>query len=117
MEEDYRLYLDEKFKGLYDAMKNGFELQNKDIQFIKDQTLKTNGRVTKLEEFKDIAAKVIETRSNDCPLRDEVKVIEDKVNLIEKESYSKNQIKKFVIATVSVVGTIVGVITAIFKLL
>jgi hypothetical protein len=50
MTDDYRLYLEEKFKGLHIQMDTEFKLLNDSINRVEAQTIKTNGRVTELEK-------------------------------------------------------------------
>ena len=44
--------IEEKFRGVYLHQQAGFDLLNQKLDLVLEQTKKTNGRVTKLEESK-----------------------------------------------------------------
>lgn len=48
--EDYRLYLEEKFKGMNTNLNAQFMMLHDQMEAIKKQTTLTNSRVTHLEE-------------------------------------------------------------------
>jgi hypothetical protein len=84
MDNNYEKYLEEKFNGL-----------NQKLDFIKEQTLKTNGRVNdtehKLERLSDrvdAAIKygnhVIDTRSTNCPNVEVMKNTDRKIEDLKK---------------------------------
>jgi hypothetical protein len=50
MDKDYRMYLEEKFKGIHIQMDTEFKMLNDSINRVEKQTIRTNGRVTELEQ-------------------------------------------------------------------
>lgn len=66
-EDNYKLYLDEKFKSLTTLMNARFENQDDKLEAIHIEAKRTNGRVNKLEDFKDYTQRTIDTRVTDCP--------------------------------------------------
>lgn len=62
---DYRLYLEEtftEFRESFNDIKKNQEKFNTKLDEVVKQTTTTNGRVTRLEEYKGNADKIIETR-------------------------------------------------------
>ncbi len=50
--QDYRLYLEERFNGIHSSMNAQFMTTHETLKSIEVQTKKTNGRVTELEKWK-----------------------------------------------------------------
>ena len=65
--EDYRLYLEEKFEGLISNMHAQFEKVQDTLDIILKQAQKTNDRVTKLEERAEKTEKNAIKHLMDCP--------------------------------------------------
>lgn len=49
MQKAERELIEEKFKGIYALIQSNFDVVNTELRHIKEQTTKTNGRVTCLE--------------------------------------------------------------------
>jgi hypothetical protein len=88
-----------------------FKLIAADLSHIKEQTQKTNGRVTKLEEQRQASLVAELTHFQNCP-------IADKVELLEQDRASRKNLNRFFVALGSaVVGTaaVIAVIVEIVK--
>ena len=59
--------MDEKFKGLTTLMNAQFTNIHERLDEIKEQTLKTNGRVTELEKLSNLHTLSINTQQMNCP--------------------------------------------------
>lgn len=66
-EDNYKLYLDEKFKSLTTLMNARFENLDDRLEDIHTEAKRTNGRISKLEDFKEYTQRTIDTRVTDCP--------------------------------------------------
>jgi len=123
---DYRKYLEEKFIGINDKLDN-----------IHEQVLKTNSRVTRLEEYKSSAEKVMtiaeETiRSKATPemlkeLKKEIAILVDnehlskcpqvdRIKTIEDILSKRAAINMWVLRFIALITTLIGIIYVIIKI-
>ena len=77
--------MEEKFKGLTSLMDTKFENVNEKLDEICGHVQKTNGRVTKLEEYKEYTQQVISTRVT----QDMLMKVDCKIDTIQKEINNK----------------------------
>jgi len=77
--------MEEKFKGLTSLMDAKFENVTEKLDEICGHVQKTNGRVTKLEEYKEYAQQVISTRVT----QEMLMKVDCKIDTIQKEINSK----------------------------
>jgi len=83
----YRLYLEECMKGIRGEMRAGFEGVHIELAAIKEQTTKTNNRVTHLEDQRD---EYLKTRVSTDMLEDvDRKVGEIQEDLLEYRFFKK----------------------------
>jgi len=106
--EDYRLYLEEKFEGLISNMHAQFEKVQDTLDIILKQAQKTNDRVTKLEERAEKTEKNAIKHLMDCPQIPKI----DKINN-DLEEY--RMLKKYpkiavIILVIVTLGAIYGFI-------
>jgi hypothetical protein len=92
--EDYRLYLEEKFRGIEEHLEvfptliNGqFKDVHTELKFIKEQTTKTNDRVTHLEDKVIIIDKNLLEHPVNCKLVPEFNKLKE--DLIEYKFFKK----------------------------
>lgn len=115
---DYRLYLEEtftEFRESFNDIKKNQEKFNTKLDEVVKQTTTTNGRLTRLEEFKGNADKIIETRVTPdmfgklckCAESTEKKVDEINEDLTEYRLIKRNP--KLSIAILLVVLIAVGI--------
>jgi len=123
---DYRKYLEEKFIGINNKLDN-----------IHDQVLKTNSRVTRLEEYKSFAEKAMtiaeETiRSKATPemlkeLKKEIAILVDnehlskcpqidRIKTIEDILSKRAAINMWVLRFIALITTLIGIIYVIIKI-
>ena len=123
---DYRKYLEEKFMGINDKLDN-----------IHEQVLKTNSRVTRLEEYKSSAEKAMtiaeETiRSKATPemlkeLKKEIAILVDnehlskcpqvdRIKTIEDILSKRAAINMWVLRFIALITTLIGIIYVIIKI-
>jgi len=110
--EDYRLYLDERFKGMGSLINAHFHDLSSEITVIKEQTLKTNSRVNHIEDDIKELEKADIKHVVDCPVLPKVQKIED--DLMEYKlfkKYPKAGITVLVIAVILVLINVLGLIT------
>lgn len=82
-----------------------FKVIDNKLDSIKEQTTKTNGRVTSLELSVRNDISELDKHKLSCPLRNEVRIIQDK-------QLSNETIKTFLVKLgVVIVGSITGIIT------
>lgn len=110
---DYRLYLEEKFKGITTLVNGQFETVHDKLQSIETQVYKTNGTVQEHERFKQYAQKIIDTRATECPQVDDINRIEREVRQISDDLSEYRMLKKYpklgiLIITIFVVGMYLG---------
>jgi len=77
--------MEEKFKGLTSLMDTKFENVNEKLDEICGHVQKTNGRVTKLEEYKEYTQQVISTRV----IQEMLMKVDCKIDTIQKEINNK----------------------------
>lgn len=111
--EDYRLYLEEKFEGLNKRLDAQFYNVHDTLDAIREQTTKTNGRVTKLEgEMSEVKINEISHVIN-CPVSPKVETLETNVKeLISDKKHRKEQESKSHNKTVLILMAI-GIIVSI----
>ena len=100
MEQDYRLYLEEKFKGLMVKMDAEFEMLNTKLESIEKQTIKTNGRVNKLEDKNEV-------HLINCPNTGKIKIMDDE--LIEYRILKKYPKISIILLTFSIIMFILSI--------
>jgi len=110
---DYRLYLEEKFKGITTLVNGQFEAVHDELKLIKTQVYKTNGTVQEHEKFKQYAQKIIDTRSTDCPHVDTIEEIDKEIKQISDDLAEYRMLKKYpklgiLIITIFVMGMYLG---------
>jgi len=103
---DYRLYINECFKGMHTEMRAEFKNVHDSLDFIKAQTFKTNNRVTHLEDQRD---EYLKTRVS----RDELVDCQKKLETISDELIEYKFLKKYPkifigLVVVLVIGMLVG---------
>ncbi len=99
--EEYNL-IEEKFKGMTSLMNAQFDNVNDWLERIEEQTKKTNGRVSALEN-KELL------HTTNCPIAPKVRVIEDTL-------LSQRSIKKFMFVMFTSGILLGGFIVSIIKL-
>lgn len=95
--------IDEKFKGLTTLMNSQFINVHERLDEIKEQTTKTNGRVTELE--KQEILHVIK-----CPNASKIRTLED-------NQLSDKSIKRWLVTAVAVTGSLSVIAFGIIKLI
>lgn len=103
---DYRLYLEECMKGIRAEIRAGFDNVHIELSAIKEQTTKTNSRVTHLENQRD---EYVKTRV-DTQMLGEVSKKVDKINsdLLEYRFFKKYPKILVGVIVVMVIGMLVG---------
>lgn len=94
--------LHDYIKGIVAQQDAKFDIIDFKLDAIKEQTTKTNGRVTKLEEKEVLHIK-------ECPMR-------PKVEALEKESNVRFGIKHFVITGIAIIATVIGAVYSTIKI-
>lgn len=92
MTEPEKELIEEKFKGLHALLHARFENVEDRLDRIEEQTTKTNGRVTKLEDKQHASEIIAATHVINCPNVSKIKAIED--DLLEYK-FSKKYPKIF----------------------
>lgn len=92
---DYRLYLEEKFDGFGKLMNAQFENVHNTLDTIKEQTTKTNSRVTKLEEDKEAIDKILILHKEVCKEGGKVDNLSKQVEQIKEDLDEYRFIKKY----------------------
>lgn len=99
-EDNYKLYLDEKFKSLTTLVNAQFKNVDDRLEDIHTEAKRTNGRISKLEEFREYTKEVIDTRVTNCP---NVKRFDKIEQQLEDISFVSRHPKLFVAGLVFVV--------------
>lgn len=80
------------------------------LEDIEKQTIKTNGRVSKLEDMSNIHTNMINQYDLKCPQ-------ETRLRLLEDNTLTAKVVKKWITNSVAVTSAIMGIIWIIFKLI
>jgi hypothetical protein len=105
--QEIREMLQDCMAGSHARTESKFEIIEVKLNHILEQTTKTNGRVTKLEEDNhDFKNHVKNTHDYD-----------NKIRVLEDHQLSTKVIKKWVVGSVAVTGTVMSIIFIIFKLM
>jgi len=99
--KDERELFEEKFRGIISLMNAQFDNVNDKLERIEGQTIKTNGRVTVLEHKED-------RHTIDCPHTLKIRTLED-------NQLTQKSIKKWIVGSVTITGTIMGILFILFK--
>lgn len=103
-EDNFKLYLDERFNGINTLMNAHFITVNERLENIEEQTTKTNGKVVELEK-KEISHIV------DCPNIIKIQTINDE--LLEYKIFKKYPKAGIILITIAVI--LIGVSIWNFK--
>lgn len=103
MQQDTKMEINiERTNSQFSLIKVSLNELSKDIGEVKEQTYKTNGRVTSLE-------KEVSNHPMACPGLEKMRKIED-------QTLIKNSLKSWVIASLAFVGSMAGTAYAIIKI-
>ena len=100
--DEIKEILHDYVKGIVAQQDAKFDIIDFKLDAIKEQTTKTNGRVTKLEDKESLHIK-------DCPIR-------PKVEALEKESNVRFGIKHFIITGIAIIATVIGAVYSTIKI-
>lgn len=115
-------YLDERFKGLTMTMNAQFQAMDTKLNLIHEQTKKTNGRVTEVEndyyKFKESVNHTIDIRATECPalpiINKKIEVVNAKADDMAKKYEDLNFILKYPKLTVAAIVVVVVLSLATF---
>lgn len=108
--EDFREMLSDILAGHTQNIEGKFNVINTQLDQIKEQTTKTNGRVNKLEEKVQTLEKRDLEHVINCPIAERVK-------MLETDNTGTKSIKHFVIQSIIIAGIIGGILFGIFEIL
>lgn len=92
------------------AIDGQFKVIASDLAHIKEQTTKTNGRVTKLEDYRQSALLTEANHFQNCP-------VAGQVELLKIESTSRKSLRNFLVYAGSFVVGSAAVIVAVIEIL
>ena len=85
MTKDERELIDEKFRSLATLMNARFENIDDKLDAIHIQAIKTNGRVTKLEEHREGFQRYVDTHPVACPQLSKMEKTDAKIDKLEEK--------------------------------
>lgn len=94
----------------WDKTDSRFELMLKDLNYIKEQTTKTNGRVSVIEAKIELLEKESDSHYHNCPLNQRMKDVEE--TLLKRRS-----IQNWIVKAIAVISGAIALIFLIDKLL
>ena len=100
--EELKELLHDYIKGVIAREDAKFDIIDFKLDSIKEQTTRTNGRVTRLEEKES-------NHILNCPIAPKVRVLED-------QQLSTRSVKVWLFTAVSITGVVVTIIFAVFKM-
>lgn len=103
---DYRLYLEEKFAGLNTHINAQFEIVHDRLELIKEQTTKTNGRVTELEKEVDGLHEKLVMHPLECSKAKEISELKE--DLIEYKFFKRYPKLTAVILAIFAIGIFIS---------
>lgn len=109
MTQDEKDLIEEKLRSLHIQINAEFETAHSKLNDIFEQTKKTNGRVTKLEDKVQVLEMNDATHALKCPQAEKIKVL-------EKDVQKSNNLKSFIWFGIIIAGTITGIVVSIIKL-
>jgi hypothetical protein len=92
----------------YSAKTDGkFDLIKLELQVIKEQTTKTNGRVNKMEDKVEVLERDFEK---------DINIIHGKIRYLDNQETSSKAIKRFIYMSIITISTVIGIVIAIFQM-
>lgn len=95
MTKDEKDLINEKFKGLTDLINEKFTNVYNALEEINDHVQRTNGRVTRLEESREIFNRYMDTRQVTCPTISLVNNAEKRIEDMHKKYEDLNFLLKY----------------------
>ncbi len=119
--QDYRKFIESRIENLHENIKEHFEFQNTTLKRIEEQTLKTNGKVLKLEEKVEVLKDADTRHTLNCPRIPEVKKLEENIKqlddtLLELKLIRKNPKMFIAILSVCIIMFIGSVSYSIYEI-
>ena len=105
-QSDYRLYLNERFEGLNRHMNAQFETVHDRLERIEEQTTRTNGRVTDLEDDVGTLKERLVLHPIECSKAKDIEALKD--DLIEYKFFKRHPTWTIIIIAFFVITLIIS---------